>query len=427
MNKVMATGDRPTVFVIDDDDALREGLTSLFRSIGLQVKAFGSVKDFQQDRTRDAPGCLVLDVRLPGMSGLDLQTELNQTDFQMPIIFISGHADVPMSVRAIKAGAVEFLVKPFREQELLDAVRNGIERDQEQRQKHKLYLELRTRYETLTPREQELFGFVVSGLMNKQIAGEMGISLITVKVHRGNVMQKMRAKSLAELVRMADGLGLARVKAYEKSWFLEAVSLAVVCRCVQSLSHCHARPGHVCHFGCAEPRGLPLRRNSYGSLSCHFWLEESPNGAGHGMIAIVDDDGSVRSAISHLLRSFGYDPLHLSRRKSSCAQALCRTISCVVTDVKMPGMTGVELQHCLIAAGHRLPIIFMTAFPEESVKLRALSAGAHGFLTKPCDPQSLINCVETALQAGIGRNRSESLLAPMQSGSVNLASLGMAD
>jgi FixJ family two-component response regulator len=213
MNKVMATGDRPTVFVIDDDDALREGLTSLFRSIGLQVKAFGSVKDFQQDRTRDAPGCLVLDVRLPGMSGLDLQTELNQTDFQMPIIFISGHADVPMSVRAIKAGAVEFLVKPFREQELLDAVRNGLERDQEQRQKHKLYLELRTRYDTLTPREQELFGFVVTGLMNKQIAGEMGISLITVKVHRGNVMQKMRAKSLAELVRMADALGVARVKA----------------------------------------------------------------------------------------------------------------------------------------------------------------------------------------------------------------------
>ena len=213
MNKVMATGDRPTVFVIDDDDVLREGLTSLFRSIGLQVKAFGSVKDFQQDRTRDAPGCLVLDVRLPGMSGLDLQTELNQTDFQMPIIFISGHADVPMSVRAIKAGAVEFLVKPFREQELLDAVRNGLERDQEQRQKHKVYLELRTRYDTLTPREQELFGFVVSGLMNKQIAGEMGISLITVKVHRGNVMQKMRAKSLAELVRMADALGVARVKA----------------------------------------------------------------------------------------------------------------------------------------------------------------------------------------------------------------------
>ena len=211
INEVMAN--RPTVFVIDDDDALREGLTSLFRSIGLQVKAFGSVTDFQQDRTLDAPCCLVLDVRLPGMSGLDLQTELNQADFQMPIIFISGHADVPMSVRAIKAGAMEFLVKPFREQELLDAVRNGIERDQEQRQRHELYLELRTRYESLTPREQELFGFVVSGLKNKQIAGEMEISLITVKVHRGHVMKKMRAESMTELVRMADALGVTKPNA----------------------------------------------------------------------------------------------------------------------------------------------------------------------------------------------------------------------
>ena len=212
MNKVMATGDRPTVFVIDDDDVLRQGLTSLFRSIGLTVRGFGSVKEFQRDKPRDTPGCLVLDVRLPGMSGLDLQTELMQSDAPMPIVFISGHADVPMSVKAIKAGALEFLVKPFREQELLDAVRNGLERDQEQRDKHKQYLELRTRYESLTPREQQLFAYVVSGLMNKQIAGEMGISMITVKVHRGNVMQKMRAKSLAELVRMADTLGLQNVR-----------------------------------------------------------------------------------------------------------------------------------------------------------------------------------------------------------------------
>jgi FixJ family two-component response regulator len=225
MIKAKPGDDQPTVFVIDDDDALREGLTSLFRSIGMQVKAFGSVKDFQVGKTQDTPGCLVLDVRLPGKSGLDLQEELNQTDFQMPIVFISGHADVPMSVRAIKAGAVEFLVKPFREQELLDAVRNGFERDQERREKHKLYLELRSRYETLTPREQELFSFVVRGLMNKQIAGEMGISLITVKVHRGNAMQKMRARSLAELVRMADIVGPARSSDSHGAGFLKPRAL----------------------------------------------------------------------------------------------------------------------------------------------------------------------------------------------------------
>ncbi len=204
--------EQPTVFVIDDDDILRDGLISLFRSIGLQVKGFGSVREFQQDKMRDQPGCLVLDVRLPGKSGLDLQAELGQSEMQVPIVFISGHADVPMSVKAMKAGAVEFLSKPFREQELLDAVRAGIERDQEQRERHKMQLELRVRFETLTPREQEVFGLVAAGLMNKQIAGELEISLITVKVHRGNVMQKMHARSLAELVRMADSLGLKKAK-----------------------------------------------------------------------------------------------------------------------------------------------------------------------------------------------------------------------
>jgi FixJ family two-component response regulator len=198
----------PTVFVIDDDEAIRQGLMSLFNSIGLQAKAFGSVKEFQHDKLRDAPGCLVLDVRLPGMSGLDLQAELSQSNIETPIVFISGHADVPMSVQAIKSGAVEFLIKPFREQDLLDAVRTGIDRDREQRKQQRVNCELRTRYQSLTPREQEVCVLVMRGLMNKQIAGEMGISLITVKVHRGNVMQKMRAKSLADLVRMGDALQL---------------------------------------------------------------------------------------------------------------------------------------------------------------------------------------------------------------------------
>ena len=210
--KTNAVTSEPTVFVIDDEESVRQGLTSLFRSIGLQVKAFASVQEFQRDKMQNAPGCLVLDVRLPGKSGLDLQAEFSQSHIETPIIFITGHADVPMSVRAMKSGAVEFLVKPFREQDLLDAVRNGIERDRQQRENQRQFLELQARYETLTPREQEVCTFVVRGLMNKQIAGEMGISLITVKVHRGNVMQKMKAKSLAELVRMGDALRLPGVK-----------------------------------------------------------------------------------------------------------------------------------------------------------------------------------------------------------------------
>jgi FixJ family two-component response regulator len=213
MNTRKATNDQPTVFVIDDDEGLRGGLTALFRSIGLQVKVFGSVKQFQQEQQRDTPGCLVLDVRLPGKSGLDLQSELSQSGIQWPIVFLSGHADVPMSVKAIKAGAVEFLVKPFREQELLDAVRSAIERDLEQRENFNSQFDLRARFESLTPKELEVFGLVFSGLMNKQIASKMAISLITVKVHRSNVMHKMRAKSLAELVRMADAIGQFAAKA----------------------------------------------------------------------------------------------------------------------------------------------------------------------------------------------------------------------
>jgi FixJ family two-component response regulator len=213
MSASNAATSEPTVFIIDDDDALRQGLMSLFRSVGLLAKEFGSVSEFQQDKMRNGPGCLVLDVRLPGKSGLDLQAELGQAHVEIPIVFISGHADVPMSVRALKAGAMEFLVKPFREQDLLDAVRNGIERDREQREKQRLHFELRTRYEMLTPRERQVCSLVVRGLMNKQIAGDLGISLITVKVHRGNVMQKMGARSLAALVRMGDAVVLPPVKA----------------------------------------------------------------------------------------------------------------------------------------------------------------------------------------------------------------------
>ena len=200
----------PIVFVIDDDDALREALSSLFRSVGLRVKAFASASEFLQMELPDEPTCLVLDVRLPGLSGLDFQAELAKADIDIPIVFMTGHGDIPMTVRAMKAGALEFLPKPFRDQDMLDAVQAGLERDRSRRRAARDSARLRANFNRLTSREQEIMGLVTAGLMNKQIAGELGVSEITVKVHRGNVMRKMAAKSLAELVRMADALGIRR-------------------------------------------------------------------------------------------------------------------------------------------------------------------------------------------------------------------------
>ena len=211
MKAAPARAEDPVVFVIDDDPSMREALRSLFQSVGWRVELFGSAPEFMQRTPPDGPACLVLDIRLPRLSGLEFQTELAGANIELPIIFITGHGDIPMSVKAMKAGAVDFLTKPFRDQELLDAVARAIERDQKRRDDSKAVSSLRGLFESLTPREREVMALVTAGLMNKQIAGEMAISLITVKVHRGNVMQKMRAKSLAELVRMADTLGLPKV------------------------------------------------------------------------------------------------------------------------------------------------------------------------------------------------------------------------
>ena len=203
----------PTVFVIDDDADLREALSSLFRSVGLQVKALATAPEFLQIKLPEGPTCLVLDVRLPGLSGLDFQAELTRAKIDIPIVFMTGHGDIPMTVRAMKAGAVEFLPKPFRDQDMLDAVQTGLERDRGRRKNASETAKLKASFDTLTAREQEIMGLVTTGLMNKQIAGQLGVSEITVKVHRGSVMRKMNARSLADLVRMADALGVRRAPA----------------------------------------------------------------------------------------------------------------------------------------------------------------------------------------------------------------------
>jgi FixJ family two-component response regulator len=200
------------VFVVDDDASVREGMRLLFRSVGLQAQVFASAAEFLQSNLADVPCCLVLDVRLPGLSGLDFQTELAKANIQIPIVFMTGHGDIPMTVKAMKAGAIEFLPKPFRDQDMLDAVRLGLERDRGRREGERAIAEVRGKFASLTPREQEVMGFVTAGLMNKQIAGEMQLAEITVKLHRGSVMRKMDAKSLAELVRMADIVGIRRKK-----------------------------------------------------------------------------------------------------------------------------------------------------------------------------------------------------------------------
>jgi FixJ family two-component response regulator len=201
--------EQPVVFIIDDDAAVREAVEDLLRSVDLAVRAFRSTQDFMRSQRPDAPGCLVLDVRLPGSSGLEFQRELARSGIHLPIIFLTGHADIPMSVGAMKSGAIEFLTKPFREQELLDAIQLGIERDRAQRQDAAVVAELRKRFESLTAREREIMALVVTGRLNKQIAADLAVSEMTVKIHRSQVLQKMRAKSLIELVRMADKLGIS--------------------------------------------------------------------------------------------------------------------------------------------------------------------------------------------------------------------------
>jgi FixJ family two-component response regulator len=206
--QIDAVPETPIVLVVDDDQEVRDALGSLFRSVGLEPRLFGSTAELLQHKLPDALCCLVLDIRLPGVSGLDFQTQLANANIHVPIIMMTGHGDIPMSVRAMKAGAVNFLAKPFRDQDMLDAVTQAIERDRKRRDSERSLAELRGLFESLTTREREIMALVTAGLMNKQVAGQLGLSEITVKIHRGHVMRKMRVRTLADLVRAAEALEL---------------------------------------------------------------------------------------------------------------------------------------------------------------------------------------------------------------------------
>jgi len=208
----LTSAEQPIVFVIDDDESMRRALTNLFQSVGLRVEVFGSAPELLQSNLPDVASCLVLDIRLPGLSGLDFQSELAKANIHIPIIFMTGHGDIPMTVRAMKAGAIDFLTKPFRHQEMLDAVAMAIERDRKRRTDQKKISNAQALFETLTPRERDVLALVAAGLMNKQIAAEIGIAEITVKIHRGHVMKKMGTRSLADLVRITEMLGIRRAQ-----------------------------------------------------------------------------------------------------------------------------------------------------------------------------------------------------------------------
>jgi FixJ family two-component response regulator len=209
--KTLESNKQPVVFVIDDDESLRDALSRLFRLVGLRAESFATANDFLKIKLPDdVPSCLVLDIRLPGISGLNVQAELLKADSKIPIIFMTGHGDVPMAVEAMKAGAVEFLPKPFRDQDMLDAVQLALERDRTRRQAEQVDAQLRTNFGNLSPREREVMGLVTAGLMNKQIAAKLGLAEVTVKFHRGILMRKMNARSVADLARMAEVLGIRR-------------------------------------------------------------------------------------------------------------------------------------------------------------------------------------------------------------------------
>ncbi len=363
----------PLVVIVDDDEAVRASLDSLFRSVGLSTRLFGAPAELLQAPLPDAPGCIILDVRLPGVSGLDFQDQLSRQGIALPIVFVTGFGDIPMTVRAMKAGAVDFLSKPFRDQDMLDAVTAAIERDRRRRSDTSVLDDLRAAHATLTAREEEVMRHVVAGLMNKQIAGELGLSEITVKIHRGNVMRKMACeRSPTSSVRRKRS-GSASPEVGEANLCMMAV---------------RARPAH----NGDGPRGDPSTRAPCVHRSA--FMPSTPR------VAVIDDDAGVRSSLTSLIRSLGYEARAYRSGPDFLAETADGDPDCLITDIQMPGMTGDQLQSALIAAGRRFPMIFMTAFPTAATRERVMAAGACAYLDKPVEPDAIASHIAAALAHG---------------------------
>lgn len=345
------TGTAPVVRVVDDDESVRAGLRRLLGSVGLAVETFPSAQALLDADVAHAPGCLVLDVQLPGLSGLELQRRLKAAGLTPPIVFLTAHGDIPMSVRAIKAGALEFLTKPFRPDELLAAVHEALARDRDAREAADQLSELRRRHATLSARECEVMAGVVAGRLNKQIAADFGTRESTVKEQRAQVMQKMQAASVADLVRFAGRLADARPRP-------PAATSA-------------PDPG--------DPRSDPPER---------------------GLIALIDDDTSLRRSVGNYLRSLGFavetfasaDELLAEPSRHSPARA-------IVLDLRMPGLGGLELLAQLAARDHRTPVVVLTADNDRAVHDRCLALGAAAVITKPLHVSTLLRALTDALTA----------------------------